>query len=145
MNMKIRLQVWGDKGILCPGGMRGSPLHGQQDKQLTWLLIFPISPIICDPCSGVLKLGQNKWEEKKKKSNKFWDRGIKQKYFSRHFFFSLAATGHCSQVWYFRHGPRGDCPVQKLQVRQPGLSPPQAWFPFAVYMVFICSHHAKHR
>lgn len=114
--MKICPQVWCGKGILWPEGMRSSMLRRQQDKQLTWILLCPLSPTIYNRCSGVLNLGQNKLGEKK--ISTFWDRGIREKYFSGHFFFSLAATGHCSQVWYVRHGPSGDCPAHRLQVRQ---------------------------
>lgn len=77
--------------------------------------------------------------EREKKST-FWDRGIKEKYFCGHFFFSLAGTGHCSQVWYVRRGPRGDCQAHRLQVRQlfnhKRVSPLQCvWYLFVLIML----------
>lgn len=136
--------AWGGKGISCPGGgWRVSPAW-----VAGWAVdtdpSLPRLPI-CNPWSGVLNLGQNKWEEKIK-GNTFWYKGIRQKYFSRRFFFSLAVTGHCSQAWYVRHGLwSGDRSVHGLQVRPPELSPSQTCFPFAAYKVFIWPHHAKHR
>lgn len=138
MNTKICPQVWCGKGTLRPQGMRSSLLCRQEDEQLTWILLCSLSPTIFNSCSGVLNLGQNKWRGKKKST--FWDRGIKEKYFCGHFFFSLAGTGHCSQVWYVRRGPRGDRPAHRLQVRQlfnhKRVSPLQCvWYLFVLIML----------
>lgn len=117
----------------------------QQDEQLTRIPLSPLTPTICNSCFGVLNLGQNKWGEKKPPT--VWDRGIREKNFSRHFFFSLADAGHCSQVWYVRHGPSRDCPAHRLQVRQLFIQGchHHKRFTFAIYLVLICPHHAKHR
>lgn len=84
-------------------------LRRQQVKQLTWNLLCPLPPTICDLCSGVLNVGQ------KRKQTQILRHRNKGEIFLLTFFSfhwqPLAATAH-------GFGMSNVVPAHRLQVRQ---------------------------